>query len=101
MKEISEAREFHMKISGYPNPFAANACECLDAYVKKQTVLYQDLKSRLLGDLTTHKQIDKALHLAEVRTKWYEKYVKPVAQTLAATILKKPKKKRANSKDAM
>ena len=99
MKEISEARGFHMKISGAPTPFAANVCGSLDGYGKKQTELYQNLRNHLLLEGTTQKQIEKDLKLSEVRTKWYEKYVKPVAQTLAAGILAKPKKPRAGKKD--
>ena len=101
MKDISEARTFHMKLAGAPTPCADNVCASLDGYVKKQTELYHVLKAHCLVEKTTEQDVARALQLAEVRTKWYETYVKPVAQTLAAGIIKKPKKQRVGKNGAM
>ena len=44
LKEITEAKEYDIKIQGSPSPFAMDVCKSLQGYIARQEELYQQFK---------------------------------------------------------
>ena len=86
LKEITEAKQYDIKIQGSPSPFAKDVCKSLQGYITRQEELYQQFKGCNFDPPGMSTQLQKK---AATRFEWFDKYVRKVACALAEGVVQK------------